>query len=66
MLSIELQQENPPFYQSLAQNLSPDEQNIIQGAVNQADILTQNALQQAAQAAQNPQGSPAAPNGGAS
>lgn len=63
---VELQQENPPFYQSLAQHLSPDEQNVIQGAVNQADVYEQNALQQAAQAAQNPQAGVAAENGGAS
>lgn len=62
---LELQQENPPFYQSLAQTLTQDEQTIIQGAVNQADVYAQNALQQAAQAAQNPQAI-VAPNGGAS
>ena len=62
----ELQQENPQFYQSLAQHLSPDEQNVIQGAVNQADVYAQNALQQAAQAAQNPQAGVAAENRGAS
>ncbi|KAK7754581.1 Nonsense-mediated mRNA decay protein 5 [Diatrype stigma] len=62
---MKLQQENPPFYQSLAQTLTQDEQTIIQGAVNQADLYAQTALQQAAQAAQNPQAI-TAPNGGAS
>ena len=63
---VELQSENPQFYQSLAQHLSPDEQSVIQSAVNQADVYEQNALQQAAQAAQNPQAGVPAQNGGAS
>ncbi|RYP17478.1 hypothetical protein DL767_010017 [Monosporascus sp. MG133] len=56
---MKMEQENPQFYQSLAQSLTPDEQNIIQSAVNQADVYAQNALDAAHAAA-------AAPNGGVS
>jgi hypothetical protein len=45
--SIELQQQQPQLYDSITKNLTPEEQQIVQGAVNQAD-----AIAVAAQAAQ--------------
>ncbi|KAI1379715.1 ARM repeat-containing protein [Hypoxylon crocopeplum] len=62
---LKLQQENPQFYTNLTSSLSADEQAVIQNAVHQAEANAQAALQLAAQAAQNPQGVPGAPNGGA-
>jgi hypothetical protein len=43
----ELQQQQPQLYDSITKNLTPEEQQIVQGAVNQAD-----AIAHAAQAAQ--------------
>ncbi|KAI2605079.1 ARM repeat-containing protein [Hypoxylon fragiforme] len=62
---LKIQQENPPFYSNLTSNLSADEQSVIQNAIHQAEVNAQAALQMAAQAAQNPQGIPGVPNGGA-
>ncbi|EJT79856.1 hypothetical protein GGTG_04939 [Gaeumannomyces tritici R3-111a-1] len=58
---LRLQQEQPQFYSSLAGHLSPEEQNLVQGVVNQAEalILVQQQQQQQALAQ-------AASNGGAS
>lgn len=54
-----MQQESPQFYSGLTSHLSPDEQSVIQGAFNQAEVN--------AQAAQNAQISQSAiPNGGVS
>lgn len=60
-----MQQENPQLYSSLTTNLGADEQAVIRDAIQQAEVQAQAALQMAAQAAQNPQGVPGAPNGGA-
>lgn len=62
-----MQQENPQFYSGLTSHLSPDEQSVIQGAFNQAEVNAQAAVQMAATAAQNTQISQSAiPNGGVS
>ncbi|PSS09330.1 hypothetical protein M430DRAFT_128428 [Amorphotheca resinae ATCC 22711] len=36
---LKLQQEQPQLYESLTTNLNPEEQNIVQGVVHQADAL---------------------------
>jgi len=36
-----LQQEQPALYENLTKNLSPEEQQVVQGAVHQADIIAQ-------------------------
>lgn len=46
-----MQQEQPQLYSSLTGNLSPEEQNTIQQAVQQADALVANAEAAAAAAA---------------
>jgi major membrane immunogen (membrane-anchored lipoprotein) len=45
-----LQQEQLALYENLTKNLSPEEQQVVQGAVHQADIIasTQAQVQQAA------------------
>lgn len=48
---LEMQQEQPQLYSSLTGNLSPEEQNTIQQAVQQADALVANAEAAAAAAA---------------
>jgi hypothetical protein len=53
-----LQQEQPALYENLTKNLNPDEQQVVQSAVHQADVVEQ-ALAQAAAAAAN--GNPAPP-----
>jgi hypothetical protein len=53
-----LQQEQPALYENLTKNLNPEEQQIVQSAVHQADVVEQ-ALAQAAAAAAN--GAPAPP-----
>jgi importin-7 len=40
-VGIGLQQEQPELYDSLTKNLNPDEQQVVQAAVNQADIIAQ-------------------------
>ncbi|KLU90519.1 hypothetical protein MAPG_10372 [Magnaporthiopsis poae ATCC 64411] len=59
---LRMQQEQPQFYASLAGHLTPDEQNLVQGVVNQAEalILVQQQQQQQQALAQG------ASNGGAS
>jgi hypothetical protein len=37
--TTELQQEQPQIYESITKNLSPEEQQIIQAAANQADAI---------------------------
>lgn len=44
-----LQAEQPQMYENLTKNLSPEEQNVIQAAVNQADAIAAQAAQAAAQ-----------------
>lgn len=46
-----LQQEQPQYYTSLSSHLSPDEQNVIQTVVQQAEANQVQAQQQAQQAA---------------
>ena len=48
MSCVALQQQQPQLYESLTKNLNPEEQQVLQAAVNQADAIAQ----QAAQAAQ--------------
>lgn len=57
-----MQQEQPQFYATLAGHLTPDEQNLVQGVVNQAEalILVQQQQQQQQALAQG------ASNGGVS
>lgn len=43
---IGLQQEQPQMYENLTKNLNPEEQQVIQAAVNQAEAIAQ---QQAAE-----------------
>ncbi|KAI1811944.1 importin-beta domain-containing protein [Poronia punctata] len=52
---LKMQQENPQFYTNITSHLSPDEQSVLQAAFNQAEANAQAAMQQVAQAAQNPQ-----------
>jgi importin-7 len=47
-----LQQEQPALYENLTKNLNPEEQQVVQGAVHQADVIAQ-AQAQAQQAAAN-------------
>jgi hypothetical protein len=47
-----LQQEQPALYENLTKNLNPEEQQVVQGAVHQADVIAQ-AQVQAQQAAAN-------------
>jgi hypothetical protein len=47
-----LQQEQPALYENLTKNLNPEEQQIVQGAVHQADVIAE-AQVQAQQAAAN-------------
>ncbi|KAI1328186.1 importin-beta domain-containing protein [Xylariaceae sp. FL0255] len=63
---MKMQSESPQFYTSITSHLSTEEQNVIQGAFNQAEANAQAALQLAAQSAQNPPAASAAANGGAS
>ncbi len=53
-----LQQEQPGLYENLTKNLNPEEQQVVQGAVHQADVIAQ-AQAQAHAAAAN--GNPAPP-----
>jgi hypothetical protein len=46
---LRLQQEQPALYENLTKNLSAEEQQVVQGAVHQADIIAQ--VQAEAQAA---------------
>ncbi|KAJ4305044.1 Nonsense-mediated mRNA decay protein 5 [Kalmusia sp. IMI 367209] len=57
---LQLQQEQPALYENLTKNLNPEEQQVVQGAVHQADVIAQAAAQAAAAAAAGGQ-----PNGGA-
>jgi hypothetical protein len=50
--TTDLQQHQPPLYESLTKNLSPEEQSIIQGVINQADNITLQHQQQQDPAAQ--------------
>jgi hypothetical protein len=45
---IELQQQQPQIYESITKNLTPEEQQILHGAIHQADAIAASA--QAAQA----------------
>ncbi|PVI06156.1 ARM repeat-containing protein [Periconia macrospinosa] len=57
---LRLQQEQPALYENLTKNLTPEEQQVVQGAVHQADAIAQAAAQAQAAAAQG-----GAPNGNA-
>lgn len=37
---LRLQQEQPALYENLTKNLNPDEQQVVQSAVHQADVIT--------------------------
>jgi importin-7 len=70
---IEMQQEQPQFYSSLAGHLTADDQNVIQSVMVKADEIAAQQVQQAQQAqllAQQQAAAMAAnlsaPNGGAS
>ncbi|KAF2473139.1 ARM repeat-containing protein [Lindgomyces ingoldianus] len=52
---LRLQQEQPALYENLTKNLNPEEQQVVQAAVHQADVITQ-AAAQVAQAQINPNG----------
>ncbi|KAI1819315.1 importin-beta domain-containing protein [Xylaria intraflava] len=60
---MKIQQEDPQYYSTLTIHLSPDEQSVIQGVFNQAEINAQAAAQIAAGIIQHPPQSPT-PNGG--
>ncbi|KAF2244258.1 ARM repeat-containing protein [Trematosphaeria pertusa] len=47
---LRLQQEQPALYENLTKNLNPEEQQVVQAAVHQADVIAQQAAQAAAQA----------------
>ncbi|EAT84518.2 hypothetical protein SNOG_08242 [Parastagonospora nodorum SN15] len=49
---LRLQQEQPALYENLTKNLNPEEQQVVQGAVHQADVIAQ-AQVQAQQAVAN-------------
>jgi hypothetical protein len=36
---LRLQQEQPALYENLTKNLNPDEQQVVQSAVHQADVI---------------------------
>ena len=55
-----LQQEQPALYENLTKNLNPEEQQVVQGAVHQADVIAQATAQAAAAA----QAAGVQPNGG--
>jgi hypothetical protein len=50
-ISLGLQQEQPALYDNLTKNLSPEEQQVVQGAVHQADVIAQVQADAQAQAA---------------
>jgi hypothetical protein len=52
-----LQQEQPALYENLTKNLNPEEQQIVQGAVHQADVIAEAQIQ-AQQAAANGSAAP--------
>jgi hypothetical protein len=52
LIETGLQQEQPALYENLTKNLNPEEQQIVQGAVHQADVIAE-AQVQAQQAAAN-------------
>ncbi|KAF2267928.1 ARM repeat-containing protein [Lojkania enalia] len=55
---IRLQQEQPALYENLTKNLNPEEQQVVQAAVHQADAIAQAIAQGAAQGGQvSPNGS---------
>ena len=45
-----LQQEQPALYDNLTKNLSPEEQQVVQSAVHQADVIAQVQAEAQAQA----------------
>jgi len=45
---LKLQREQPQLYESLTSNLSPDEKIVVQGVVNQANIISQKAAEEKA------------------
>ncbi|KAF2115985.1 armadillo-type protein [Lophiotrema nucula] len=53
---LRLQQEQPALYDNLTKNLNPEEQQVVQAAVHQADVITQAAAQAAAQGQLSPNG----------
>jgi len=44
---MKLQQEQPQLYESLTTNLNPEEQNIVQGVIHQADVIAATAAAEA-------------------
>lgn len=52
--ALELQQEQPALYENLTKNLNPEEQQVVQAAVHNADVIAAAAAQAAAQAPQSP------------
>lgn len=57
--AIGLQQEQPALYENLTKNLNPEEQQVVQGAVHQADIYAQAQAQAQAMMAANGGAAPA-------
>ncbi|KAF2204817.1 ARM repeat-containing protein [Delitschia confertaspora ATCC 74209] len=49
---FQLQQEQPHLYETLASSLNPDEKQVVEAAVHQADVFAQQAAAEAAAAAQ--------------
>ncbi|ORY02931.1 armadillo-type protein [Clohesyomyces aquaticus] len=53
---LRLQQEDPALYDNLTKQLNPEEQQVVQAAVHQADVIAQAAAQAAVQAQLSPNG----------
>jgi len=49
-MCLELQQEQPQFYENLMKQLDSNEQQVLQAAVQQADVVAQQAAQAASTA----------------
>jgi len=49
-IRLELQQEQPQFYENLMKQLDSNEQQVLQAAVQQADVVAQQAAQAASTA----------------
>lgn len=45
MALSELQQEQPQLYENLTKSLNPEEQQVVQAAVHQADVIAQQEAQ---------------------
>ena len=51
LIEVELQSSQPQLYENLTKNLSPEEQQVIQSAVQHADVVAHQAQMEAAQLA---------------